>query len=91
MPAQGSRIRSTHTADGGIVMDVENGKMFSLNSSGSVIFQLLSEHLDEKSIVDELVRRFGISAAVAKRDLDEFRSALNNHALIPGNDAASPE
>ena len=82
MTAQSSRICSTHTADGGIVMDVDSGRMFSLNASGSVMFQLLTNGLDEKSIVEELVRRFGISAAVAKRDLDEFRSALNRHALI---------
>ena len=82
MTAQSSRIHSTHTADGGIVMDVDSGRMFSLNSSGSVMFQLLTNGLDEQSIVKELVRRFGISAAVAKHDLDEFRSALNRHALI---------
>lgn len=89
MPVQSSRIRSVHTPDGGIVMDVDSGRMFSLNSSGSVMFQLLTNGLDEKSIVDELVRRFGISAAVAKRDLDEFRSALNSRALI--KEVASPE
>ncbi len=89
MTAQGSRIRSTHTPDGAIVMDVDSGRMFSLNSSGSVMFQLLTDGRDEQSIVDELVRRFGISAAVARRDLDEFRSALNNHALIKEVD--SPE
>jgi hypothetical protein len=70
-------------------MDVDSGSMFSLNSSGSVMFQLLTNGLDEKSIVEELVRRFGIPAAVAKRDLDEFRSALKSHALI--KEVASPE
>jgi hypothetical protein len=91
MTVQGPRIRSTHTTDGGIVMDVDSGRMFSLNSSGSVMFQLLTNGLDEKSIVDELVRRFGISAAVAKRDLDEFQSALHSHTLIPRKEAGSPE
>lgn len=89
MTARSSRIRSTHTPDGGIVMDVDNGRMFSLNSSGSVMFQLLTRGLDEQSVVDELVRLFGIPAAVAQRDLDEFRSALNSHALI--EKVASPE
>jgi DeoR/GlpR family transcriptional regulator of sugar metabolism len=55
------------------------------------MFQLLTNGLDEKSIVDELVRRFGISAAVAKRDLDEFQSALHSHTLIPRKEAGSPE
>ena len=89
MTARNSRIRSTHTPDGGIVMDVDSGRMFSLNSSGSVMFQLLTKGIDEKSILDELVQRFGISAAVAKRDLDEFRTALDGHAL--NKEVASPE
>ena len=89
MAARSSRIRSNHTPDGGIVMDVDNGRMFSLNSSGSVMFQLLTKGLDEQSVVDELVRLFGIPAAVAKRDLGEFRTALNGHALI--KEVASPE
>jgi hypothetical protein len=91
MPDQGPRIRSTHSADGGIIMNIESGKMFSLNPSGSVMFQLLTQGLDQKSIVDELVRRFGISAAVAKHDLDEFRNALNGHGLILGEEVIAPE
>jgi Coenzyme PQQ synthesis protein D (PqqD) len=91
MPDQVPRIRSTHTADGGIVMNIESGKMFSLNPSGSVMFQLLTQGLDEKAIVDELVRRFEIPPTVAKHDLSEFRSALNGHGLIRGKEVVPQE
>jgi hypothetical protein len=91
MTTPGARIRSTHSSEGGIVMDIDRGKMFSLNSSGSLMFQLLARGLDEKAVIDELVRRFEISAAVAKHDLDEFRKALNSHALISSEEVASPE
>jgi hypothetical protein len=83
-------IRSTHTPDGGIVLDINEGRMFSLNSSGSVIFQFLENGLPEDQIVKELVRRFGIPVEVAKSDLDEFRQSLSNLTLLAGNDPLAP-
>ena len=80
------RIRSTHTSDGGIVLDINKGRMFSLNSSGSVIFQFLENGLPEEKIIEELVQRFGIPVAVAKHDLHEFRLSLSNLTLLASND-----
>jgi hypothetical protein len=82
MSAQSPRPRSVHTADGGIVFDISKGSMFSLNSSGSVIFQLLEKGLPEEDIVEELVKRFGIAAELARRDFADFCTALKNHALL---------
>lgn len=84
MPAPNTRIRSTHSSDGGIVMDVDRGKMFSLNGSGSAMFELLANGVDEKTIIDKLGRRFDIPVTVAKQDLDEFREALQCHGVLPG-------
>ncbi|HMI50620.1 MAG TPA: PqqD family protein [Candidatus Saccharimonadales bacterium] len=86
-----ARIRSTHSAGGAIVIDIDNGKMFSLNTSASVVFQLLVRGLGDKQIVGELMTRFEIPAAVAQRDLDDFRKALDNHALFPARSAGSVE
>jgi hypothetical protein len=84
MPAPSTRIRSTHSSSGGIVMDVDRGKMFSLNASGSAMFELLRNGVDEKAIIEELGRRFEIPVAVAKQDLDEFREALKCHGVLAG-------
>lgn len=91
MPAMRERIRSAHTADGGIVLDIGKGRMFSLNTSGSAIFQLMETGSREDSIVEELVRRFGISVDVAKRDLSDFRETLKNYALLTGSGLRAPE
>lgn len=91
MPAMRERIRSAHTADGGTVLDIDKGRMFSLNSSGSAIFQLMETGSCEDKIVEELVRRFGISMDVAKRDLNDFRETLKNHALLAGIGLRAPE
>lgn len=83
MHNQSPRVRRVQTGDGGIVMDIDNGKMFSLNASGSVLFDLLSSGLDDSSIVTQLVRRFEIIPDVAKQDLGDFREALRRVSLLP--------
>ena len=85
------RICSTHTGDGGIILNIDQGKMFSLNASGSVIFQLLEKGFNNEKIIEEVMRRFEISADLAKRDLDNFREALKTYALftdsqLPGSE-----
>ena len=82
MSSGSHRIRSTHTSDGGIVMNIDKGQMFSLNSSGSAIFQLLDKGFGDEAIVGELVTRFEILPEVARRDLADFREALKSHALF---------
>lgn len=91
MPSIRERIRSTQSPDGGIVLDIDQGKMFSLNSSGSVIFQLLEKEYSEERIVEELVRLFEIPAEVAKRDLTDFCDSLKHHALVAGNGVSAGE
>jgi hypothetical protein len=85
------RIRSTHAADGGIVMDIDRGKMFSLNASGSTIFQFLKKGFDDEQIIEELVRRFEIPADLAKRDLEDFREVLKSHSLFADNQLPAAE
>jgi hypothetical protein len=91
MDAIRERIRSTYTADGGIVLDIDRGRMFSLNSSGSAIFHLMESGLCDDKIVEELVRLFGIPVDVAKRDLNDFRETLKNHSLLAACGLRAPE
>jgi hypothetical protein len=74
--------RSTHTADGGVILDIKSGRMFSLNASASFIFQLLEQGLSDGQIVERLVERFVISADLARNDLVDFRKSLANHSLL---------
>jgi|SRR5579872_948888 len=91
VPKPDTGIRSTHSTEGGIVMDIGRGKMFSLNASGSAMFELLTNGCEEKAILDELVRRFEIPASVAKQDLDAFRETLKRQGVFPGPRDASLE
>lgn len=82
LPSTPELLRSVHNADGGIVLDVGKNKIFSLNSSGSVIFQLLEREVPEDQIVEEIVRRFDVPANIAKADLAEFCRSLKDYALL---------
>ncbi len=76
-------IRSTHTSDGGVVLDIGSGKIFSLNPSASFIFQLLEGGSSDGQIVEQLVERFRISSELAQNDLAEFRQMLKAHSILP--------
>jgi hypothetical protein len=91
MPSIRERIRRSQSPDGAIVLDIDKGKMFSLNSSGSVIFQLLEREYSEERIVEELMRLFEISEDVARRDLRDFCDSLKHHALVAGNRISAQE
>jgi hypothetical protein len=85
------RPRSVHTADGGVLLDINHGRMFTLNSTGSVVFQLLERGLSEDQIVKEMVKRFGISTELAKKDLAMFCDSLRRHSLFQRDAIVVPE
>ena len=77
--------RSTHNPDGGVVLDIKSGRMFSLNSSASFIFQLLERGLSGSQIAEQLMERFAISAEQARSDVAEFREVLKSHSILPAD------
>ena len=91
MSPRPERPRSVHTAIGGVVLDVDRGRMFSLNASGSAIFQLLERGLTDDEVVSALVKQFDIPDDVARTDLADFRRSLQNHALVTRHESPGPE
>lgn len=75
-------VRKTHSQDGGVVLDVQHGRMFRLNFVGSRIVELIEQDVTPQQIAAEIAREFGISADVAERDTREFLNMLAKHQLI---------
>lgn len=75
-------VRSAHTQDGAIVLDVRQGQIFNLNFVGSRILELLKSGNSESEIVDSLSREFDITREIATSDVREFMVTLKNHKLI---------
>lgn len=78
----GEHVRSTHSQDGGIVLDVLHGQMFRLNFVGSTILELLKQGRTESEITGQLVRDFGIEPTSAETDVREFLETLEKHHLL---------
>lgn len=77
-------IRRTQTVDGGILLDVHHGQMFSLNIVGAKILELMQRGCDESRIADEISHDYGASREVVRADVIEFIEALQkNHILQP--------
>ena len=74
--------RSTHTADGAVVLDVKYGRMFRFNPTGSRIWQLLRSGVEEKNIPGLLVREFSADPTTAAADTEAFIASLRRHELI---------
>lgn len=75
-------VRKTYSPDGGIVLDVQHGRMFTLNLIGSKILELLDRQYTVAQIAAELSREYGIDAGMAARDVREFLDLLEKHRLI---------
>lgn len=75
-------LRAAETQDGVVVLEMRQGKMFSLNVVGSRILELLKTGSSESDIADEISRQFEVSQDIAREDLREFLQALMKNNLI---------
>jgi hypothetical protein len=75
-------IRSSHSSDGGTILDIRQGRMFSLNYVGSRIFEHAKNGLREYEIVDKIRSEFAIPSNVADADVREFLELLQTHGLL---------
>jgi hypothetical protein len=75
-------IRSIHSQDGGVVLDILHGQMFRLNFVGSRILELLKKGRAEPAIAEQLAHDFGIDQATAETDVREFLETLEKHHLL---------
>ena len=82
-------VRKTHSQDGGIVLDVRHGRMFSMNLVGSKIMELLEQEFTPMLIAQEIARTFGVSLKIADQDVREFLETLEKLHLIEARAAAA--
>jgi hypothetical protein len=83
-------VRSTHDQDGGVVLDVRHGQMFSLNFIGSKILELLKRGCPEPQIAQEISMEFGVTREIAAADVREFLDTLEKHRLIEVRSSNGP-
>jgi len=75
-------VRSTHSQDGAIVLDVRQGQMFNVNFVGSRILELLKSGSTESGIVDQISHEFSVSRELAENDVREFLQTFKKRHLV---------
>jgi len=75
-------VRSTHSQDGAILLDVRQGQMFNINFVGSRILELLKNGSTESRIIDQISHEFSVSRELAENDVREFLQTLEKYHLV---------
>jgi Coenzyme PQQ synthesis protein D (PqqD) len=76
------QVRSTHSQDGAIVLDILHGQMFRLNVAGSRILALLKQGHTEEEIAERVSQEFCVGRETVEIDLREFLAHLEKHHLL---------
>jgi hypothetical protein len=71
--------------DGGILLEIKHGKMFSLNLVGSRVLEMLRRGCLEPQIAKEISREFGVTQEIALVDVEELLASLRKNNLLQSN------
>jgi hypothetical protein len=74
--------RLSKSPDGGVVLDVDRGVIFSLNSVGARIVELLQQGKDAMSVGEAIRREFQVSEEIATKDVADFFVTLREQHLL---------
>jgi hypothetical protein len=74
--------RLSKSPDGGVVLDVDRGVIFSLNSVGARIVELLQQGKDAMSVVEAIRREFRVPEEIATKDVADFFVILREQHLL---------
>lgn len=74
--------RLSKSPDGGILLDVDRGLVFSLNWVGIRIVELLQDGNDAMGLANTLSQEFRISQEIARNDVADFLNALQEQHLL---------
>jgi hypothetical protein len=89
MPTISRSVRLSKGDDGGVLLDVEQGTLFSLNSVGARIVELLQAQQATDSIVSQISREFDASMPVVSGDVADFLRLLQERGLLDDPSQAS--
>jgi hypothetical protein len=83
MGATTPQLHTVVDQDGGAILDIERGSIFTLNSTGAYVWQRLKRGESIETIVGNLARESGEETFVVERDVREFVESLTEQHLLP--------
>jgi len=78
-----THLRTIANQDGAAILDINAGRITTLNTSGGFIWQALEAGLDPECIAQDLSRDTGEPIETVKRDVADFIAALKKQDLLP--------
>jgi hypothetical protein len=82
-------VRRTKTEDGGVLLDIQHGRIFCLNVVGSKIIDLLEKGLDTAQIAAEVSDVYAMDIETVRTDVRDFVELLNKHHILRVHDRAA--
>jgi hypothetical protein len=67
---------------GGVILNVESGAYFELNSSGCFLWEQVQAGADQDSIATAVAERYDIDLATARADVADFLGDLRERQLV---------
>ena len=68
--------------DGSVLINLQSGKVFSLNGVGAKIWTMLEQGTSFNGVLDELSREYNLPSAELENDLDDFVDELERKHLL---------
>ena len=82
-------VREVETADGAVLLDIQQGLCFSINPVGARIWHLVKEQRSLGEIVDALAAEFHVPQEQVRGDVVEFAGILNQKGLLVSEQSRS--
>ena len=68
--------------DGSVLINLQSGKVFSLNGVGAKIWTMLEQGTSFDGVLDALTREYNLPSAELESDLDDFINELGRKDLL---------
>jgi hypothetical protein len=77
-------LRSVTNADGGVILDLQRGRIFRCNATGAVILELLTRGVDETELLVQFSKLGQCPPACTSNDVQGFLATLSSLGLLQG-------
>lgn len=84
--AAGDALAAT-LSDGAVLLNLRTKRYFSLNETGTRVWELLLEGRTEEEIVRAMTREYDVGEDAARRETADVITALRENELIVADDA----
>lgn len=65
-----------------VMMSVENGKYYGLDSIGSVVWKMVAEPVKVADLIDTLVEKYEVDRITCENDVLVFLNSLNDDGIL---------